>query len=116
MMGRRGRDQGKLFYEFRLENSTPAEPPHRLGRFREGEVLRPILGRVVWSAMAIGLVKGEGFAVDASVLEANASRYHGTAPEELDWNEKQAQRRGGAAGLCAAGEGAAPRRASTAGT
>jgi hypothetical protein len=25
--------------------------------------------------MAMGLVKGEGFAVDASVLEANASRY-----------------------------------------
>jgi hypothetical protein len=25
------------------------------------------------------LVKGEGFAVDASVLEANASRYHGKA-------------------------------------
>ena len=32
------------------------------------------------AAMAMGLVKGEGFAVDASVLEANASRYHGKAP------------------------------------
>jgi hypothetical protein len=30
--------------------------------------------------MAMGLVKGEGFAVDASVIEANASRYHGKAP------------------------------------
>ena len=27
-----------------------------------------------------GLVKGEGFAVDASVMEADASRYHGKAP------------------------------------
>jgi hypothetical protein len=26
---------------------------------------------------SIGLVKGERFAVDASVMEANASRYHG---------------------------------------
>jgi len=29
--------------------------------------------------MDAGLVKGEGFAVDASVMEANASRYHGKA-------------------------------------
>jgi hypothetical protein len=36
----------------------------------------------------MGLVKGEGFAVDASVMEANASRYHGKAPDELDWTEK----------------------------
>jgi hypothetical protein len=33
--------------------------------------LRHIFERVV---MAMGLVKGEGFAVDASVMEANASR------------------------------------------
>ena len=43
--------------------------------------------------MAAGLVKGEGFAVDASVMEANASRYHGKAPQELDWTEKQRQKR-----------------------
>ena len=29
----------------------------------------------------------------ASVLEANASRYHGKAAEELDWSEKQRQTR-----------------------
>jgi hypothetical protein len=45
------------------------------------------------AAMAVGLVKGEGFAVDASVMEANASRYHGKALEELDWTEKQRQKR-----------------------
>src|SRR4051812_1985159 len=43
--------------------------------------------------MGMGLVKGEGFAVDASVMEANASRYHGKAPDELDWTEKQRQKR-----------------------
>jgi hypothetical protein len=43
--------------------------------------------------MAAGLVKGEGFAVDASVMEANASRYHGKAPEELDWTDAQRQKR-----------------------
>src|SRR5262245_44649829 len=35
------------------------------------------LAAEVLAAMAMGLVKGEGFAVDASILEANASPYHG---------------------------------------
>src|SRR5215471_7873764 len=43
--------------------------------------------------MAAGLVKGQGFAVDASVMEANASRYHGKAPDELDWTDAQRQKR-----------------------
>jgi hypothetical protein len=34
--------------------------------------------------MDAGLVKGEGFAADASVIEADASRYHGKAPDEID--------------------------------
>jgi hypothetical protein len=48
---------------------------------------------VVATCMAAGLVKGEGFAVDASVMEANASRYHGKAPGELDWTDAQRQKR-----------------------
>jgi hypothetical protein len=40
-----------------------------------------------------GLVKGEGFAVDASVMEANASRYHGKTPEEIVWAEPDPQSR-----------------------
>jgi hypothetical protein len=65
------------------------------------------------AAMVTGLVKGEGFAVDASVIEANASRYHGKAPDELDWTEKQRQKRAVAEYLVAleaeaAAEGDAP--------
>ena len=56
----------------------------------------------------MGLVKGEGFAVDASVLEANASRYHGKAPEELDWSEKQRQSRAVTEYLAALDEAAEP--------
>ncbi len=41
--------------------------------------------------MAQGLVKGEGFAVDASVMEANASRYRGKAPDEIDWTQSGRQ-------------------------
>src|ERR1700752_2706863 len=66
---------------------------NRLNRFRESDILRHIFERVVMAAMVMGLVKGEGFAVDASVMEANASRYHGKAPDELDWTEKQRQKR-----------------------
>ena len=43
--------------------------------------------------MAAGLVKGAGFAVDASVMEANASRYHGKAPEEIVWAQPERQTR-----------------------
>src|SRR6185369_6580732 len=39
------------------------------------------------------LVKGEGFAVDASVMEADASRYHGKAPDEIDWSLPERQTR-----------------------
>src|SRR5262249_45828134 len=73
--------------------TTRRSPGTRWGRSRASDLLRHIFERVVWAAMATGLVKGEGFAVDASVLEANASRYHGKAPDELDWTDKQRQTR-----------------------
>ncbi len=37
--------------------------------------------------MAAGLVKGEGFAVDASIIKADASRQRGVAGDEVDWND-----------------------------
>src|ERR1700731_4126561 len=46
--------------------------------------------------MVAGLVKGEGFAVDASVMEADASRYHGKAPDEIDWSGPEGQTRAAA--------------------
>src|SRR5216117_2536752 len=64
---------------------------NRLHRFRESDVFRHIFERVVAACMAAGLVKGEGFAVDASVMEANASRYHGKAPDEIEWAEPERQ-------------------------
>jgi hypothetical protein len=48
---------------------------------------------VVAACMAQGLVKGEGFAVDASVMEADASRYRGKAPDEIDWSQTARQSR-----------------------
>jgi len=101
----------RWFCKLDLEDEIPHHSTfslNRLGRFRESDVLRHVFERVVWAAMAMGLVKGEGFAVDASVLEANASRYHGKAPEELDWSEKQRQTRAVAEYLAALDETAEP--------
>jgi transposase len=58
---------------------------NRQGRFRDSNILRHVFEAVVRACMNAGLVKGEGFAIDASVIEANASRYHGKAPDEIDW-------------------------------
>jgi Transposase domain (DUF772) len=66
---------------------------NRLERFRDSDILRHVFERVVAACMAEGLVKGEGFAVDASVIEANASRYHGKAPDELEWTDAQRRKR-----------------------
>jgi transposase len=66
---------------------------NRLHRFRESDVFRHIFERIVAACMSAGLVKGEGFAVDASVMEANASRYHGKAPDEIVWAEPERQTR-----------------------
>jgi transposase len=66
---------------------------NRHGRFRDGDILRQVFEAVVRACMDAGLVKGEGFAVDASVIEANASRYHGVAPEEADWSAPELQTR-----------------------
>jgi transposase len=66
---------------------------NRHGRFRDSDILRHVFEAVVRACMGAGLVKGEGFAVDASVMEADASRYHGKAPDEVDWSVPQRQTR-----------------------
>jgi transposase len=66
---------------------------NRHGRFRDSDILRHVFEAVVRACMDTGLVKGEGFAVDASVMEADASRYHGKAPDEIDWSAPERQTR-----------------------
>jgi transposase len=66
---------------------------NRHGRFRESGIFRHVFEAVVRACMDAGLVKGEGFAVDASVIEADASRYHGVTPEEADWSAPEHQTR-----------------------
>src|SRR5262245_8883290 len=66
---------------------------NRHGRFRDSDLLRRVFEAAVRACMDAGLVKGEGFAVDASVMEADASRYRGKAPEEIDWSLPERQTR-----------------------
>ena len=46
---------------------------NRHGRFRESDLLRRLFESVLQRCIAEGLVGGEGFAVDASLIQANAS-------------------------------------------
>ena len=50
---------------------------NRHGRFRESDLLRHLFETVVRRCIAEGLVGGEGFAVDASLIKAEASRQKG---------------------------------------
>jgi transposase len=50
---------------------------NRHGRFRDSDLLRELFESVVRRCMAEGLVGGEGFAVDASIVRADASRHKG---------------------------------------
>ena len=51
---------------------------NRHGRFRDSDLLRQLFEIVVRRCMAEGLVGGEGFAVDASLIKADANRQSGT--------------------------------------
>jgi transposase len=86
----------RWFCKMDLDDKVPHHSTfsvNRLGRFSDSDILRHIFERVVMACMAAGLVKGEGFAVDASVMEANASRYHGVPPDEINWSDAQKQKR-----------------------
>src|SRR5271167_652191 len=66
---------------------------NRHGRLHDSDIFRDLFEAVVKGCMDAGLVKGERFAVDANVMEADASRYHGKAPGEIDWSAPERQTR-----------------------
>jgi len=86
----------RWFCRLGLEDPIPDHSTfsvNRHGRFRISNTLRQVFEAVVRACMNAGLVRGEGFAADASVMEADASRYHGKAPDEIDWSLPQRQTR-----------------------
>lgn len=62
---------------------------NRHGRFRDSDLFRRVFETVVKHCMEAGLVGGEGFAVDASVIEADASRFQRVDGGEVDWTDAQ---------------------------
>jgi transposase len=57
---------------------------NRHGRFRDSDLLRKLFEKTVARCIAEGLVGGEGFAVDASMIKADANRQHSTPGDEWE--------------------------------
>jgi transposase len=82
----------RWFCRLGLEDQVPHHSTfsvNRHGRFRDSDVLRQVFESIVRRCMASGLVEGEGFAVDASVIEANASRFQRIEGSEVEWTDEQ---------------------------
>lgn len=79
----------RWFCRLGLEDAVPDHSTfskNRHGRFRASEAFRWVFDEVVRRCMAAGLVKGEGFAVDASLIAADASHQHSVQTgEAIDW-------------------------------
>ena len=77
----------RWFCRLSIEDKVPDHSTfskNRHGRFREAEAFRFVFEQVLERCINAGLVSGEGFAVDASVVKADASRqrHH---EEDDDW-------------------------------
>jgi len=86
----------RWFCRLGLEDRVPDHSTfsvNRHGRFRDSDILRKVFEKVVRQCMAAGLVKGEGFAVDASVIEADASRFKRIEGAAIDWTDEERARR-----------------------
>ena len=76
----------RWFCKLGIEDAIPdhsAFSRARNERFREGDIFRRVFERVVEACIAAGLVGGEGFAVDASLIQADANKQRSVAGQ--DW-------------------------------
>ena len=80
----------RWFCRLGLEDAVPEHSTfskNRHGRFRDSDTLRHVFESVLSRCMTEGLVGGEGFAVDASVVKADANRARSIPGAELaNWN------------------------------
>ena len=85
----------RWFCRLGLEDVVPDHSTfskNRHGRFRESDAFRHVFEMVLQRCMAEGLVGGEGFAVDASVVKADASRGHSVSGAEFAYGEFEHER------------------------
>jgi len=84
----------RWFCKLGIEDAIPdhsAFSRARNERFREGEVFRRVFERVVEACIAADLVGGEGFAVDASLIQADANKQRSIAGP--DWRRDRDPKR-----------------------
>src|SRR6202161_414925 len=75
----------RWFCRLGLDGSVPDHSTfskNRHGRFRESNLLRRLFETVLQRCIREGLVGGEGFAVDASLIKADANRQSGIEGEK----------------------------------
>lgn len=80
-----------------LEDAVPEHSTfskNRHGRFRDSDAFRHLFENVLQRCMTEGLVRGEGFATDASIIKADAQRQRGMSGDQvIDWcNREEASR------------------------
>jgi transposase len=83
----------RWFCRLGLEDAVPEHSTfskNRHGRFRESNAFRHVFETVLQRCMTEGLVRAEGFAVDASIVKADANRRRGVPSEEgIDWSNPE---------------------------
>jgi transposase len=85
----------RWFCRLGLEDEVPDHSTfskNRHGRFREADLLRLVFDTVVQRCNDEGLIKGEGFATDASYIKADASRQR-MVDGPVDWQPDPTQSR-----------------------
>src|SRR6266513_1737318 len=79
----------RWFCKLRIEDEIPdhsAFSRARNERFRDSGIFRSVFERIVGACIGAGLVGGEGFAVDASLIVADANKQRSTPGPR--WNKK----------------------------
>ncbi len=83
----------RWFCRLRLDDAVPDHSTfskNRHGRFRKSCAFRLLFEGVLKRCMAEGLVRGEGFATDASIIKADAQRQRRVAGSEpIDWGDPE---------------------------
>jgi transposase len=79
----------RWFCRLSLESDVPDHSTfskNRHGRFRDADILRRVFETTVQTCMDAGLVCGEGFAADASIIRADANRRNNIpGDDDHDW-------------------------------
>jgi transposase len=83
----------RWFCRLGLEDAVPDHSSfskNRHGRFRESGAFRHVFERVLQRCVSEGLVRGEGFATDASIIRADAHKQRGVPGEApIDWGNPE---------------------------